>query len=279
MLLVQDAQRETERGFNAGDAVGGAFELDFLFVQRVRRMIGGDAVDGAFEQGGDDGLAIGFRAQWRVHLGVGVEVADGCVGEREVMWRGLAGDVQAIGLGLADGSEGFSGRDMLHVQVRAEAVVLEEFAHEMNVALDDRRLGVVGIAAQAEAEGDRAGVHDGAVREARVFGVLADGQVEVRGAAQRSLHHVGLEDGLAVVGEAERAGPGEGFKVGEGLAEPSPAWQRPSRRGGLQAAVRGASIQRRVSTVSLTGSVLGMATTAVKPPAAAAFVPVAMVSL
>ncbi len=41
----------------------------------------------------------------------------------------------------------------------------------------------------------------------------------------------------------------------------------------------GASIQRVVSGESFTGVVLGMAATAVNPPAAAAAVPVAMVSL
>ena len=41
----------------------------------------------------------------------------------------------------------------------------------------------------------------------------------------------------------------------------------------------GASIQRVISGESFTGKVLGMAPTAVKPPAAAAVVPEAMVSL
>ena len=41
----------------------------------------------------------------------------------------------------------------------------------------------------------------------------------------------------------------------------------------------GASIQRVVSGESFTGAVLGMAATAVNPPAAAAAVPVAIVSL
>ena len=41
----------------------------------------------------------------------------------------------------------------------------------------------------------------------------------------------------------------------------------------------GACIQRVVSGESFTGMVLGMAATEVKPPAAAAAVPVAMVSL
>jgi len=41
----------------------------------------------------------------------------------------------------------------------------------------------------------------------------------------------------------------------------------------------GASIQRVTSGESFTGAVLGMAAAEVKPPAAAAAVPVAMVSL
>ncbi len=65
-------------------------------------MVGGDGVDGAVEEGGYDGLAVGFGAERRVHLGVGVVAADGVFGEGEVVRRGLAGDVEALALGFAD---------------------------------------------------------------------------------------------------------------------------------------------------------------------------------
>ncbi len=54
--------------------LGGALELDLLFVAGVGGVVGGDAVDGAVEEGGDDSLTVGLDAEGRVHLGVGVVV-------------------------------------------------------------------------------------------------------------------------------------------------------------------------------------------------------------
>ena len=55
-MLVQDGNSEGQRGFQAGDTKGGALELDFLLVEGVRRVVGGDGVDGAVENAFDQGL-------------------------------------------------------------------------------------------------------------------------------------------------------------------------------------------------------------------------------
>src|SRR5439155_209986 len=110
--------------------VGGALELDLFFVGGVGGVVGGDAVDGAVEQGGEDGLAVVFGAERRVHLGVGViglaagdvgtAAHDGLFREGEVVGGGFAGDVEAFGFGGADGGEGAGGGDVLDVEVGAD---------------------------------------------------------------------------------------------------------------------------------------------------------------
>ena len=102
VLAVQDAQREAERGLEAGDAVGSALKLNLFLMRGVRRVVGGDAVDRAVQQRLDQGEAIGLGTQRWIHLGVGVVVADRPLVEREVVRRGLAGDVQALALRLTN---------------------------------------------------------------------------------------------------------------------------------------------------------------------------------
>ena len=77
---------------------------------------------------------------------------------------------------------------------------------------------------------------------------------------------------------ADGSGAREGSVVGEDFAhDPRVAAAMGKTR--IWALRSGASIQRVISGESLTGMVLGMAQTEVNPPAAAAAVPVAMVSL
>ena len=67
-VLMQNGDGDRQRGFQAGDAEGGALELDLLLVEGVRRVVGGDGVDGAVDDALDQGIAIGGRAQRRIHL-------------------------------------------------------------------------------------------------------------------------------------------------------------------------------------------------------------------
>ncbi len=238
VLLVEDAEGEAERGLEAGDAVGGALELDLFLVRGVGGVVGGDAVDGAVEQGFDDRETVVLVAQGWVHLGVGV--VGGCCGRRSrprlagdrlsvrVKWCGAASQVtcRPCCLAMRMAWRAFGCRYVLDVEVGAECLRSLDVAEEVDVALDDAGLGLDGHAAEAEAEGDGAGVHAAAAGEAGVLGVLGDGQAEAGGGDQRGAHDAVFEDGLAVVGEADGSGRGEGFVVGEGLAQASRGWRR-----------------------------------------------------
>ena len=85
---------------------------------------------------------------------------------------GLAGYVQALALGFADCGEGLRGGDMLDVQMGSQFVLSFNFAQKANIALDDIRLGLNRHATQAEAEGNRAGVHTATAGQPRVFRML-----------------------------------------------------------------------------------------------------------
>ena len=126
------------------------------------------------------------------------------------MRRDLAGDAQAVAAGLADGGHGGGGRGVGHVQVSAGVAQLGDQA---DVALDDGGFGLGWHAAQAELEGGRSGVHAGALRQARVLGVLDDAEAHARGGGQGLAHDAVFEDGSAVVGDGHRAGGLERGKV------------------------------------------------------------------
>ena len=48
-----------QRGFQAGDAEGGALEFHLLFVEGVGRVVGGDRVDGAVDDALNQRFAVG----------------------------------------------------------------------------------------------------------------------------------------------------------------------------------------------------------------------------
>ena len=48
--------------FQSGNAEGGLVKLDFFFIQRVRRMVGGNGVHRAVTDAAQNGLAVGLGA-------------------------------------------------------------------------------------------------------------------------------------------------------------------------------------------------------------------------
>ena len=56
MLAMENPEREAERGFDTGDAVGRALEFNLFFVARVRGVVGGDAVDSAIHERSQNSL-------------------------------------------------------------------------------------------------------------------------------------------------------------------------------------------------------------------------------
>jgi len=103
--LHQVRERERERGLEADDAERRVGERPRLLVGRVRRVVGGEAVDGAVGDRGDARRAVAFGAERRVHLGVRVVVADRLVREHPVVRTRLPRHPEAATLCVAEGFE------------------------------------------------------------------------------------------------------------------------------------------------------------------------------
>jgi hypothetical protein len=90
---------------------------------------------------------------------------------------------------------------------------------EQAVAGDDRLLGHRRPAGQAQAPGELALVHLGALGEPRLLGVLGDHAVEGLDVLERPAHQHGVADAPAVVGEHPdpRRGVGHRSELGEAL--------------------------------------------------------------
>ena len=71
----------------------------------VRSMVGGDAIDSAVRQSGEQGFAIFTRAQRGIHFVIGIVLAHVFIEQREMVRRDLAGHAQVVALGFADGPE------------------------------------------------------------------------------------------------------------------------------------------------------------------------------
>ena len=84
-----------EGRLESDDAERAALELLHLLAAGMRRVIGGDGVDGAGRDAVDHRSTSHAAAQRRLHLVVAVVGRHVAVGQREVVRRGLAGDRQA----------------------------------------------------------------------------------------------------------------------------------------------------------------------------------------
>ena len=91
---------------------------------------------------------------------------------------------------------------MRDVQVSAAAL---ELGQQAKIALHQAGFGRDRHAAQAEPEGERAGVHRASPGHARVFGVLDHRQPGTRRGGQRLVHDGFPQDRLAVIGDRDRA--------------------------------------------------------------------------
>ena len=75
-----------------------------------------------------------------------------------------------------------------------------------DVALDDAGLGFGRHSAEAELERHRTKVHAGALRHARVLGVLDHDETDAGGRGESLAHHAVLEDWPAIIGDSEPRG-------------------------------------------------------------------------
>ena len=145
------------RTFQADDAVRRFLQAGILLRLRVWGVVCGDQVHCSVRDRRDRSAPVGFRTQWRIHFRHDAIREDRFVAQRDIVWRGLAGDGQAFRLGCADRFEGSGGADVLEVDVHAGT------ARRFNIARDDAQLSVLGDAGHAELMADRSLVDDAAV--------------------------------------------------------------------------------------------------------------------
>src|SRR5919107_1194678 len=95
----------------------GLLEGQLLLLRGVRRVIRRHEVEDAIAQGFDDPIAVYFRPEGRVYPVHSVERGDEPVGQRQVVRRGIRGDVSPV-LEEPDESRGERGRDVGYVDLR-----------------------------------------------------------------------------------------------------------------------------------------------------------------
>ncbi len=112
-----------------------------------------------------------------------------------------------------------------------------------------------------------------------VLAVVDDWPVEAARVLEGAAHEGGVADGRAVVAEADAAGARQARRARPAACPARPLVTQPMGRTRTDALDRLLQDELDVARLSIAGSVLGMAQTVVKPPRAAAFVPVSIVSL
>ena len=186
---------DRERGLEAEHPEGGGRPLAVLVLEGVRRVVGGDDVDGAVGETGPQRLGVGGSAQGRVDLVDRVVGRGQVVGEEQVVGADLGGDVPPRRLGLPDDLDRPGGGDVADVEAGADV------GGQQAVAGDHCLLGHRRPAGQPEPARELALVHLGALGQPRLLGVLGDDAVERLDVLQRTAHQHRVVHALAVVGE------------------------------------------------------------------------------
>ena len=233
--LPDQVQADREGRLEAEHAVQRRVELELLLLRRVRRVVGGDGVDGAVGEPLAQRLHVLGRAQRRIHLEVRIVVArrDVLVGEGQVVGRHLRGDREAAPPGLAQGADAAGRGDVAEVEAPAGQLEQGEVAKHHDV------LGLGRDPLQPQPGGRGSLVHDPLADEVQVL--LVDGQRQAEGARvlegtphQRRRHHR-----ASVVGEGHAARRPELAVLGQLLAL-APLADRTHRVDPGQAGRRGA---------------------------------------
>ena len=181
-------------GLQAHDTHGAALEPAAFFLPGVGGVVCGDHVDGAVQQPFDQGVPVRGGAQGGIHLEAAV-LLDVGVREGQVVGRGLAAHIQALGLGRADEGHALFRGDV------ADVVGAAGLPYQGEVPLHLAPLALGGDARVAMGGGVGPGVDISPMEQALVLAVGGDELAQTFG-LQHGLTHpaVGL-DALAVVGE------------------------------------------------------------------------------
>src|SRR5699024_7979321 len=103
-----------EGGFNAHHPEGALFQTLGFFLGAVGSVVGGDHVDGAIQNALHQSVPIVPTAQGGIHFEPAVLLQHAVI-HHQVVGAGFAGDVQSLGLGLADQLHAFLGGDVADV--------------------------------------------------------------------------------------------------------------------------------------------------------------------
>lgn len=205
--------RERKRRLKSDDAERGVREGAVLFGRRVRSVIRSDGVDRPVNKAVNDGVAVLFRTKRRVHLGVGVGVADELIGRGKIMRRRLAGDVSKL-LFLVPANHVYAPSRRAVAEMQPAAVSLRQ----IQIPGDHDVFAVIGDARERGHAGTFAGVHDPQTAHGEIFLVHHQKHVIQEGPAHGLRHDFDILDRQPVVRERDRAGGGKTRKVREAFS-------------------------------------------------------------
>ena len=197
--LYKVGVEQREGRFQSHDAHGAFFQSPSLFLGAVGGVIRGDHVDGAVRQTLQQRLPVGIVPKRRVHFETAVLLQAGIV-QQQVVGAGLAGDIQALGLGLADERDALLGGDM------ADVIAAARLPHQFQIPLDGPPLALGADAPMSVGAGISAVVDVAAPQQGIVLAVGHDQLAEALGLQHGAAHHITILNALSVVGEGHRVG-------------------------------------------------------------------------
>ena len=167
----------------------------------MRRVVGGDGVDGAVGEPGLDRRDVGVAAQRRIHLEHRVERRTALVGEREVVRRGLRGDREAARLGGAHELDRARRGHVQEVQTRAPVSAARITSRAMMTS--SAAAGRPGMPSRLDHSPSCIAPLPTSAGSSACCAITAPGSA-VR-VLERAPHHAGIGDAIAVVGEDAHA--------------------------------------------------------------------------
>ena len=196
--MIQGGQGDCQGGLQPDHAAGRPGEGPGLLLGGVGGVVGGDGVDGAVPQAGDDPLHILLCPQGGIDPGQGPLRQDLVLCEGKILGAGLAGNGHPVLLHPAHDVHRLCRRDMADVDPGAGLLRQHGRAHHLQLLSDG------GPSLQPELAGYAALVHRPALHHGGVLTVAEDRQLLPLGPYHGVPHQVGVVHVAAVIGEGHR---------------------------------------------------------------------------
>ena len=197
------------RPLQAGDPVCGMLKRNILVVRRVRRMVGGDSIDGSVAQASPQRIPVLSAAQRRHHLVRRVGCGNHAVVKSEMMGRHLGSHIQAAGLCCGDHLDATRCRQMLDVVPGPGQL------GEPQVSCDDDLLCLSRYGRHPEQRRHRSFVYLARGGEAGIDCMLGDHTASGGQVVHRLSHEAGVGNRIPIVGEHPDPGLPQLVEVGE----------------------------------------------------------------